>query len=338
MIKWVAPQALYLLFLIPIIIVGFIVHMIQKRSRLRRLADEKMIPRITDSLSTRLQVFQLVLFVLGFVFLAVALARPKWGEKLQIYKGKGIDVVIALDASKSMLAQDMKPNRLSRAKTEIALLLENLTSDRVGITAFAGDCYVMCPLTTDIEAARLFLDIISPDVVPKPGTDLEKAIRISSSLFNAKEDTYKALIIYTDGDNLVGDPMAAIDKIRDEGVRMFAVGTGTVEGAPVPEFDQGGNFVSYKKDKDEKIVMSRLAERLLIVLAKATDGRYFRTEGIYVDRLIAELDKIKKKEIGGGEYIDYEERYHYFLLPAFIFIFLGVFLNDRKGRWFKYEG
>ena len=278
------------------------------------------------------------MFVLGFALLVVALARPKWGERLQIYKGKGIDVVIALDASKSMLVQDMKPSRLSRAKTEIALLLENLTGDRVGITAFAGDCYVMCPLTTDVEASRLFLDIISPDVVPKPGTDLEKAILVSNSLFNPKEDTYKALIIYTDGDNLVGDPMAAVDKIRDAGVRMFAVGTGTVEGAPIPEFDRGGNFVSYKKDKDEKIVMSRLAERLLIVLAKATDGRYFRAEGIYVDRLVGELEKIKKKEIGGGEYVDYEERYHYFLLPAFIFVFFGVLLSDRKGKWFKYEG
>jgi len=333
-ITWFAPKYLLLLVLIPLLIGGAIIYMARKRSRFRRFADEIMVPRITDSVSTRLQLIQLLLIVFGLSFLIVALARPKWGEKLQIYEGKGIDVVIALDASKSMLAQDVKPNRLSRAKTEIAILLEHLTSDRVGITAFAGDCYVMCPLTTDIDAAKLFLDIISPEVVPRPGTDLEKAIQVSNSLFNPEENTYKALIIFTDGDNLVGDPMAAIDKISDEGVKLFAVGMGTLEGSPVPELDKQGNFVSYKKDRDDKIVMSRLTERLLVVLARATDGRYFRTEGNYGDRLVAELDRIKKKDIGGGDYIEYEERYQYFLLPAFVLIILGLFLNDRKGRWY----
>jgi Ca-activated chloride channel family protein len=335
MIKWVMPQYLFLLLLIPFLTAGIIVFMIRQRARLNILADAAMVPRITDSVSRRLQVLKFMLTVFGLSFLIVALARPKWGEKLQIYKGEGIDVVIALDASKSMLAQDIKPSRLSRAKTEITMLLDNLTGDRVGITAFAGECYVMCPLTTDIDAAKLFLGIISPDVVPKPGTNLEKAIQVSNSLFNPQEDTYKALIVFTDGDNLVGDPVSAVDRIKEFGVKLFAVGMGTLEGSPVPELDKQGNFVSYKKDKDDRIVMSRLSERLLIVLTKATDGRYFRTEGNYTDRLVAELDKIKKKEIGGGEYVDYEERYQYFLVPAFVLLFLGLFVNDRKGRWFK---
>lgn len=334
MIKWAAPQYLYLLFLIPVLLAGVAVYVIRKRIRLKVFADEVMIPRITDSVSRRLQVLRYIFFIISFAFVVVALARPRWGEKLQMYKGKGIDVVIALDASKSMLAQDIKPNRLNRAKTEINVLLDNLTGDRVGITAFAGDCYVMCPLTTDIDAAKLFLDIISPEVVPRPGTNLEKAIEVSSSLFNPDEDTYKALVIFTDGDNLVGDPMAAVSRIKEEGIKLFAVGMGTLEGSPVPELDKKGNFVSYKKDRDDKIVMSRLTERLLVVLAKATDGRYFRTEGIYIDHLVAELDKIKKKDIGGGEYVEYEERYQYFLLSAFVLLFIGMLLNERKGRWF----
>jgi Ca-activated chloride channel family protein len=335
MIKWVMPQYLYLLFLIPLLIGGIIIHVLRKRSRLRLFADAGIVPRITDSVSRRMQVLQLFLMVFGFALLIVALARPKWGEKIQVYKGEGIDVVVALDASKSMLAQDIKPNRLSRAKTEISMLLDNLISDRVGITAFAGDCYVMCPLTTDIDAAKLFLGIISPDVVPRPGTNLERAVQVSNSLFNPKEDTYKALVIFTDGDNLVGDPMTAVDRIKSAGVKLFAVGMGTVEGSPVPELDKQGNLVSYKKDEEDKIVMSRLSERLLVIMAKATDGRYFRTEGNYMDRLIAELDKIKKKEIGGGEHIDYEDRYQYFLVPAFVLLFFGLLLSDRKGRWFR---
>ena len=320
--------------IVPILILGIILYRIRRQLRLRNFADDKTISKITGSVNTRLQVLRSLLFVLGFAFLAIALARPKWGEKLQIYKGKGIDVVVALDASKSMLAQDVKPNRLDRAKTQIQLLLDELSGNRVGITAFAGECYVMCPLTTDIEAAKLFLDVISPEVVPKPGTDLEKAIDVSASLFNSQQDAHKAMILFTDGDNLVGDPVESVGRIKEQGIKLFAVGMGTLEGSPVPEFDERGDFISYKKDKDEKIVMSRLTERLLIVLTNATDGRYFRTEGTYMDRLIGQLDRIKKMEISGGEYIEYEERYQYFLVPAFISFLLGVFLNDRKGRWY----
>jgi Ca-activated chloride channel family protein len=333
MIKWVAPQYLYLLLLVPVIVIAIVLYFVRKTRRLKKFIDDALVPKITETASLRLQAVKILLPVLGLCFLIVALARPKWGEKLQIYEGKGIDIVIALDASKSMLAQDVSPDRLSRAKTDIALLLQNLTTDRVGITAFAGDCYVMCPLTMDIDAAKLFLDVISPDVVPKPGTNLEKALIVSSSLFNPKEETYKALILFTDGDNLVGDPQFAVDKIKQQGVRLFTVGVGTIEGSPVPEFDKAGNLTSYKKDKEDNIVMSRLSERLLIVAAKATDGRYFRSEGVYINRLLAELDKIKKKEIGGGEYIEYEERYQYFLIPAFVLIFAGLAISDRRGRW-----
>jgi len=333
MIKWVVPQYLHLLFVVPVIIIAIVMYMIRKKQRLRRFVDDHIIPRITASVNRKLQILKSTLTVIGFCLLIIGLARPKWGEKLQIYKGEGIDVVIALDASKSMLAQDMKPDRLSRAKTEIVSLLDHLTTDRVGITAFAGDCYVMCPLTADIEAAKLFLDIISPDVIPKPGTNLEEAIRISNSLFNPKEETHKVIILFTDGDNLVGNPVPAVEKIRDEGVKLFSIGIGSIEGAPVPETDERGNFVSYKKDKDDKIVMSRLAERSLVILAKATDGRYFRPEGLYMDRLVDELSKIKKKNIGSEEYVEYEEKYQLFLIPAFVLIFMSVLLSDRKGRW-----
>lgn len=333
MIKWAAHQYLYLLFFIPLFMIGAIIYFIRKKNVLKEFVDEKIIPRITNTMSQRLQIFKTALVITGLCFLILSLARPKWGEKLQLYKGKGIDVVIALDASKSMLAGDIKPDRLSRAKTEIASLLDNLTTDRVAITAFAGDCYIMCPLTTDIEAAKLFLDIISPDVVPKPGTNLERAITVSSSLFNPDEETGKAIILVTDGDNLTGDPMPAVEKIRDMGIKLYAIGTGTIEGSPIPETDKQGNFIAYKKDEEDKIVMSRLSERLLIIIAKATEGRYFRTKGLYIDKLVNELDKIKKKDIGGGQYVEYEERYQYFLVPGFVLLLFGIILSDRKGKW-----
>ncbi len=334
MIKWAMPQCLYLLLIVPIIIVTIVINYLRRRASLRKFSDEELIPQLTDSVNHRLRHMRSFFFVVGLGFLIVAAARPKWGERPQIYKGKGIDVVIALDASNSMLSQDIGPDRLTRAKTEIAALLDNTVTNQVGITAFAGDCYVMCPLTTDIEAAKLFLDIISPDVVLRPGTNLETAILVSSSLFNPEEQTHKALIIFTDGDNLEGNPIYAVERVAEQGVRLFIVGIGTPEGSVIPELDKNGDFTGYKKDEEDKFVLSRLEERSLIILARVTDGRYFRAEGLYLNRLVDELEKIEKKELREGRYVEYQERYQYFLMVAFLSILMALILNDRKGSWY----
>jgi len=335
MIKWGAPQFLPFLILIPVLVAVWLIWTIRNKTVLKKFADSETLLRLTDNIRYDLRILKAVLFMIGLTLLITSLARPRWGEKLQLYKGRGIDIVIALDASKSMLAQDIKPSRLERAKSDVSYLLDNLNTHQIGITAFAGECYVMCPLTTDVEAAKLFLDIIDPATIPRPGTNLEKAIAVSASLFNPKEESYKALILITDGDNLEGDPMPAVENARNAGIRIFTVGAGSLEGAPIPEPDNTTGGVNYKKDQDQKIVLSRLADRLLLLVAKATDGRYFRTEGLYVNRLVDELDKMKKKEISGGAYVEFEERYQYFLIPAFILLLLSVALSDRKGKWLK---
>ncbi|MEO0136406.1 MAG: VWA domain-containing protein [candidate division WOR-3 bacterium] len=331
MIKWAEPKYLYLLLVLPVMWLGFILLYLQKKRALKKFADDNLIPFLIEMFNGRMFWIKSLLFLGAVLFLIISLARPKWGEKLQIYKGKGIDIVIALDASKSMYAQDVKPSRLERAKQDIAYLLNNLGTHQVGITAFAGDCYVMCPLTTDIDAAKLFLDIIEPNMIPRPGTNIARAIEVSSSLFNPKEETHKALILFTDGDNLEGDPLPALEKAIDQGVRVFTVGIGTPEGAPIPE--TSGGSVVYKKDRDGNIVMTRLADRLLLLIARMANGRFFRTEGPYIEKLIEELESIKKKEFGGGEYVQFEERYQYFLAIAFGLFFLSVFLSDRRGKW-----
>ncbi|MEO0161988.1 MAG: VWA domain-containing protein, partial [candidate division WOR-3 bacterium] len=218
MIKWAEPKYLYLLLVLPVMWLGFILLYLQKKRALKKFADDNLIPFLIEMFNGRMFWIKSLLFLGAVLFLIISLARPKWGEKLQIYKGKGIDIVIALDASKSMYAQDVKPSRLERAKQDIAYLLNNLGTHQVGITAFAGDCYVMCPLTTDIDAAKLFLDIIEPNMIPRPGTNIARAIEVSSSLFNPKEETHKALILFTDGDNLEGDPLPALEKAIDQGV------------------------------------------------------------------------------------------------------------------------
>ncbi len=331
MIKWAEPSYLYLLLSVPVMIIGLIILYLRKKTALKKFADTGLIPFLIETFNSKLFLIKSILFLFGVIFLIISLARPKWGEKLQIYKGKGIDIVIALDASKSMYAQDINPSRIERAKQDISYLLDNLGTHQVGITAFAGNCYVMCPLTTDIDAAKLFLDIIEPDMMPRPGTNIARAIEVSSSLFNPKEETHKALILFTDGENLEGDPMPALEKAIEDGIKIFTIGIGTPEGAPIPEPSTAG--MTYKKDRDGNIVISRLADRLLLLIARLSNGRFFRTEGPYIERLIDELNAIKKKEFGGGEYIQFEERYQYFLAIAFCLFFLSIFLSDRKGRW-----
>lgn len=338
MIKWAASQYLYLLLALPLVIAGIFVSYALKKRAFKSLADQHLIPRLSDSLNPKLWWLKSILLILGLFFLILGLSRPKWGEKLQIYKGRGIDIVFCIDASKSMNSQDIKPSRLGWAKMQASSLLDNLSTNQVAITAFAGDCYVMCPMTSDVEAAKLFLDIIEPNNIPKPGTNIQRAVEVSGSLFNPKQGTSKALILVTDGDNLEGDPMAAVKQAAELGIRLYIIGIGTLQGSTIPETDSRGNLVSYKKDNEDKIVVSRLAERLLLVMAKATDGRYYRAEGFSANNLVSELESMKKKELEGGEYVDYVERYQYFLVISFILIFLGLFISDRRGKWFPNMG
>jgi Ca-activated chloride channel family protein len=333
MIRWAQPVYLWFLLLVPAAAAAALLVGVMKRRRLARAVDRQLIPELTPAHSRGLTLLKNMLLVAGFAFLLISAARPKWGERLQIYKGKGIDVVIALDASKSMLAEDVKPNRLGRAKTELAALIDGLAGNAVGITAFAGESFVMCPLTTDMDAAKLFLDIIGPDMMPVPGTDFGKAIDVSLSLFNPKERNYKALVMVTDGEDMGKNTGQAVQRAVENRVRIFPVAISTPEGAPIPEYDENGNLSSYKKDKEGQIVMSRMNERQLILLAKATDGRFLRVEGFSAERLIGALDEIRKKDIGGGQFTDYVERYQVFLMIALVLFLAALGLSNRRGSW-----
>ena len=248
MIKWAEPTYLWLLLALPLAAVLMVLSGFLRRRRLERAVDPPLVPELVTSRWPALVRVKNLLLLLAAAALLVAAARPKWGEKLLLYKGKGIDVVICLDGSKSMLAEDVKPSRLGRAKTELAALIDGLGGNAVAITAFAGDCHVMCPLTTDTDAAKLFLDIIEPGMMPVPGTDFGKAIDVSMSLFNPRERNYKALVLVTDGDDLGRNTAQAVQRAVEAGVRVYPVAFATTEGAPIPAYDERGNLKSYKKD------------------------------------------------------------------------------------------
>jgi Ca-activated chloride channel family protein len=333
MIDWGSPQYLYALLAIPALGLIYGVHFVRKRNVLRRIADPRLIPNLIGTLNPRLQGLKVALLLLSLAFLIVAAARPRWGEKLQIFKGHTIDIVIALDASKSMLAEDIRPNRLERAKAELTALIDEIGSDRVGITAFAGEPVVLCPLTEDLEAAKSFLGIVSERVVPVPGTNLMRAVEVSTGLFNPEEKTHKALVLMTDGDDLGPDPLGVVEKARSEGVKIFTVAVGTPEGAPIPEKDESGNLIQYKKDQEDQIVLSRTNEQLLITMTRLTGGRYYRVQGMDLDALIAELGKIKKRETSGEEIVDRVDRFPYPLILSLVFLVFSLALSDRRGRW-----
>ncbi|MFO7675709.1 MAG: VWA domain-containing protein [bacterium] len=335
MIRWGAPAYLWLLLAVPVLAALALLLGRLKRRRLLRAVDAELVPALTASRAAGLAALKNVLLLAGMVFLLLAAARPKWGEKLQLYKGRGIDVVIALDASKSMRAEDVKPNRLDRAKAELAALIGELAGNAVGIVAFAGDAHVLCPMTTDVDAARLFLDIIDPDAMPVPGTDYGRAIDAALELFNPKENAHKALVLVTDGEDLGRNTPQAVQRAVEAGVRIYPVAFATVEGAPIPEYDERGSLREYKKDKDGTMVMSRMDERALILIAKATDGRFLRVEGFSADRLVGEFDRLRKKEIGGGTFTEYVERYQLFLIIAFVLILAGLGLSNRRWPWLR---
>jgi Ca-activated chloride channel family protein len=336
-IKWGEPVYLWFLLVVPVGLLMLILRGLSRRRALSRAIDPELAERLTPSLSPGLGTLKGLLLLGALAFLLLAAARPRWGEKLQLYKGRGIDVVIAIDASKSMLAQDVKPSRLVRAKTELASLIDGLAGNAVGITAFAGEAYVMCPLTTDADAAKLFLDIIGPDMMPVPGTDFGKAIDVSLSLFSPKEMNYKALVLVTDGEDLGKNTAQAIQRAVESHVRIFPVAFATAEGSPIPDYDAQGNLSSYKKDKEGQVVMSRMNERELIVMAQATGGRFLRVEGFSGERLLSELDRMRKKDIGGGQFTDYVERYQLFLLVAFVLFIAGLGLSNRRGAWMQFK-
>ena len=323
MINWAEPHFLYLLILVPIFMLAIIIA----NQRLKK----PFLLKLIRGLDPKVRTFRSVLLILTVFLSIIAAARPRWGEKLEIVKGRGVDIILGLDLSRSMNATDIEPDRITKAKTMLLDLLSRLSGNRVGLIGFAGDGWILCPLTTDLEAVKLFLDIAEPGMVPIPGTNLARVLSKSLSLFEDVKDRDQALILLTDGENLTGDPLPLLKNFKEKRIRIFTIGIGSIEGSTIPEYDQSGNFTGYKKDSEAKLVYSRLNERLLLLMAKTTGGRYVRAES-RIEPIIEGIKKLKKGELNGEEFVRYEERYQYFLLAALILLILALFLPDRLPR------
>jgi Ca-activated chloride channel family protein len=309
-----------------------------RRRKLERFISDQLRARLTEEYSLAKATLRTLLILGFFLFGILALARPQWGARLEEIRRRGVDIIVALDSSFSMNAEDVAPSRLQKAKGEIRTLVEKLRGDRLGLVCFAGSAVLQCPLTLDYAAVLMFLDAADTQVISDPGTSLAAAIATADASFIAKERRYKVLILFTDGEDLQGQVDPAARKARDAGVVIYTVGVGSPEGRPIPVRDANGNIVEYRKDSDGQVVVSRLDERNLAKIAGETGGRYFRatTSETEMDQLCREISGMDKKELDSRLFQNFEDRFQYPLGVALALLAAHLLLAERRKpgrRW-----
>lgn len=308
----------------------------RKKKLLAKFGDMPLIMRAASGLSFARQAGKAIMLLAAILFLSLAAAKPQLGTHMEMVKQEGIDVIIAIDVSKSMDALDVKPgpvSRLEKAKQELRSIInpDQLRGDRVGLVPFAGEAFIQCPLTVDYAAARMFLDVIDSDIIPTPGTAIGDAVRVATEGFAKEERKHKVLILLTDGEDHDTDPLGAADDARKEGVRIYTIGIGSIEGEPIPIFNKRGERVGFKKDDEGNVIVSKMDETTLEKIALATGGKYYRAtpSELELDKIIADIDKMEKKEMKGTLLLQYDDRYQWPLALAMMFIIWEVFVSER---------
>lgn len=325
-------EYLHLFWGLPILAAFLIWSLRVRRRKLEAFVSPSLVPPLTREFSRRKTVLRACLLLCFVAFGILALARPQWGARMETVRRRGVDIIVALDTSYSMNAEDVAPSRLMKAKNSIRSLIDRLRGDRIGIVTFAGTAVVQCPLTLDYGAAHLFLDVINTEIIPEPGTSLAAAIQSATSAFSAKERKYKVLIIFTDGEDLEGEVESALQKAKESGVILYTVGIGTPEGRPIPIRDENGLVVEYRKDENGNVVVSRLDERTLAQIALETGGRYYRattSEG-ELDAMYEEVSGLEKKELESTVFQNFEDRFQYPLVLAVLCLILEIWIGERR--------
>ncbi len=305
----------------------------RRRRALDRFGERGRIDRLTAAVSRGGQLTRTVLLLAAVVLLVTALARPQFGDRVDTVRREGQDVVVALDLSASMEAEDVAPNRLAAAKLAVGRLIERLDGDRIGLVAFAGEAFVQSPLTLDYAAAALFLNAMEPDLVPVPGTDLGQAIEVALDGFGEPGERNRQLVVITDGEDHEGAIDAAVERAADEGVRVYTVGLGSTEGVPIPSFDESGAPNGFLRDDEGSVVTTRLDGVTLQRVADRTGGAYYHAAagaGAAFDRLVEELTGGEGGEIESREVTRYEEQYQIFLGLALLLLAAEALISERR--------
>lgn len=334
MIIFAAPHYLLLLLLIPFFFLGMGLWLWGRRRRLRRFGGEALVNELMPSWSRGKLWVRTVLLSLAFFFFVIGLSRPQIGAKLKEHKIKGAEIMIVLDVSNSMLAQDYSPDRLERAKLAISRITDKLKDDRIGLIVFAGTSFVQLPITSDYVSAKMFLNSISTESIPIQGTAIGDAISTAVRGFSAQSEHSRAIIVITDGENHEDDAVAAAKQAAEAGIKVYTIGVGSADGQPIP---MNGELL---KDKDGNIVVTRLDEETLRKVASAGGGAYVHAgnDEFGLTPIISDIRKMEDEEYNSVVFEEYNEQFMYFLGIALVFFVLEMLVGDRRARRHLFEG
>ena len=331
MFRFAHVELLYLLIVIPLLVVFYVVAVGRKKKAIAEFGNPELLKPLMPLLSFKRGAWKFVMLLVALVFVILGVAGPQFGSKLQQVQKQGVELMVVLDVSNSMMAQDIKPSRLDKAKMAIARMVEKLSNDKVGMIVFAGDAYVQLPITTDYSSAKLFLSNITTDIVPVQGTAIGAAIDLAVKSFTPETETSKAIIIITDGENHQDDAVEAARRAREQGITIHTIGMGLEQGTPILEKGKPGQFM---KDGSGNIVVSKLDAETLGEIARAGNGLYIRASNTEVglSTLLDEINSMQKSLLEEKVYSDYDEKYQYFLLAGLFFIFFEFMILGRKNK------
>lgn len=329
------PEYLYWLLVIPVLIAIYILIRITNKRQFKKFADNKFLEFLIPLASRARSNTKFVLFILVVTLGIFAAANLQTGSKMEEVKREGIDMFFCIDISNSMNAEDIAPNRLERSKQAINNIINKLRGDRIGIIVFAGNAYVQLPITTDYAAAKLFLSTINTSLIPSQGTEIGAAINLASKSFGNSENS-KAIIVISDGeDHENGDAVKAVQEAAKSGIKIYTIGMGLEDGAPIPLYNQYGKRTGYKKDREGNIVITKLDDNMLRQIAEIGDGIYRRASNsnVGLDEIIEEINKSEKSEIDSKVFTDYEDQFQWFLGAAIILLIMEILISSGKKEW-----
>ena len=330
------PTYFMLFAIIPVLVVVFLLTLWWKKRTQKKFADHNLLAKIAPNSSTFKTTLKFVFLVIGISFLIVSLVNPKMGTKLKTLKREGVDVVFALDVSKSMLAEDIAPNRLEKSKQIISKIIEKLGSDRVGVIIYAGNAYPLLPITTDHAAASMFLQNANPDMVSSQGTAINEALNLAKTYYNNDEQTNRFLVIISDGEDHQEETKQIAQNIANEGVKVYTVGVGTEKGGPIP-LKLNGALIGYKKDREGETVITQRKPTVLQGIAEASNGEYI--DGNRTDDPVNTIAKIignaQKSEFETKQFSDYKDQFQWFLAIGLLFLLIDIFLFEKKTKWLR---
>ncbi len=335
MFRFGNSEYLWGLLIIPLLVLFFIWSRVARKRALKRFGNLEILKQLMPYASGSRPNLKFLILLLALAFFIVGMARPQFGSKLKKVKREGVELIIALDVSNSMMAEDIQPNRLERAKRAISRLVDRLRDDKIGLIVFAGDAYTQLPITTDYNSAKLFLNSVNTQIVPKQGTAIGSAIDLASKSFTPNGEANRAIIVITDGENHEDDPVAAAKKANEKGIIVHTIGMGLPQGTPIPVLRNGQK--EYLKDRDGNVVITKLDEQTLEKVASAGNGIYIRANNaqIGLDTLFDEINKMQKEEMESRVYSEYDDQFQYLFAIGILLLLIEFVILERKNRYLK---